>query len=82
MHQSGVAPEATRINPAQDGSEGTGQWIRLYNCFVRGLDFFRDYAHQSSFLELLSSPCLQVCPSLRSWTLHSILIGVLSVASP
>lgn len=82
MHRSGVKPKATRINLARDESESTMQWIRLYSSFVNGLDSSRDYAHQSLFVELLSSLYLQASLSLRSWTLHNMLTGVVSCSFP
>jgi len=68
MHRSGVKPEATRINLARYDSESMMQRIRLYSSFVNGLNLSRDCAHQSSFMELLSSLYFQANFSLRSWT--------------
>ena len=47
--------------------------MRLTSSIILRLYCFRDYAHESSFLELLSSSCLAI--DFRQ-TLHKILAGV------
>jgi hypothetical protein len=66
MRPSGGPKAVTRISLARYEKASTVQWIRLFNSIARRLDLFRDYAHESLFLELLSSPCLQFHFSLRS----------------